>query len=82
MFWSFFFVFFNNRSGPPLAIGKKPHRIEARRTGITHYRSGLSHEEDQLIPNLYRYVPRRGVELGGLKRPETAGDPFGLKRLI
>jgi pre-mRNA-processing factor 8 len=26
------------------------------RTGITHYRSGLSHEEDQLIPNLYRYV--------------------------
>mmetsp|Transcript_33282 Transcript_33282/g.109108 ORF Transcript_33282/g.109108 Transcript_33282/m.109108 type:complete len:2380 (-) Transcript_33282:160-7299(-) len=25
-------------------------------TGITHYRSGLSHEEDQLIPNLYRYI--------------------------
>ena len=24
--------------------------------GITHYRSGLSHEEDQLIPNLYRYI--------------------------
>jgi len=24
--------------------------------GPTHYRSGLSHEEDQLIPNLYRYI--------------------------
>ena len=23
---------------------------------ITHFRSGLSHEEDQLIPNLYRYI--------------------------
>jgi len=24
--------------------------------GITHFRSGLSHEEGQLIPNLYRYI--------------------------
>ncbi|CAI9112445.1 OLC1v1012897C1 [Oldenlandia corymbosa var. corymbosa] len=24
--------------------------------GVTHFRSGMSHEEDQLIPNLYRYV--------------------------
>jgi pre-mRNA-processing factor 8 len=24
--------------------------------GITHFRAGMSHEEDQLIPNLYRYV--------------------------
>ncbi len=24
--------------------------------GPTHFRSGMSHEEDQLIPNLYRYV--------------------------
>eukprot|EP01114_Cavostelium_apophysatum_P001130 TRINITY_DN1096_c0_g1_i1.p1 TRINITY_DN1096_c0_g1~~TRINITY_DN1096_c0_g1_i1.p1 ORF type:complete len:1833 (-),score=630.10 TRINITY_DN1096_c0_g1_i1:84-5582(-) len=24
--------------------------------GPTHYRSGMSHEEDQLIPNLYRYI--------------------------
>lgn len=24
--------------------------------GITHFRSGMSHSEDQLIPNLYRYV--------------------------
>ncbi|RKO89037.1 PRP8 domain IV core-domain-containing protein [Blyttiomyces helicus] len=25
-------------------------------TGITHFRSGMSHEEDQTIPNLYRYI--------------------------
>lgn len=25
-------------------------------TGITHFRSGMSHDEDQLIPNLYRYI--------------------------
>ncbi|KAG5176712.1 NUC071 domain-containing protein [Tribonema minus] len=24
--------------------------------GVTHFRSGLSHEEDQLIPNLFRYL--------------------------
>eukprot|EP00727_Mastigamoeba_balamuthi_P012919 m51a1_g825 putative pre-mrna-processing-splicing factor 8 (2396) ;mRNA; r:710828-718228 len=24
--------------------------------GISHFRSGMSHDEDQLIPNLYRYV--------------------------
>ncbi|KAJ8927951.1 hypothetical protein NQ314_019584 [Rhamnusium bicolor] len=24
--------------------------------GITHFRSGISHDEDQLIPNLYRYI--------------------------
>ena len=38
------------------------------RTGITHYRSGLSHEEDQLIPNLYRYdscPPDSGLLLRG-----------------
>jgi pre-mRNA-processing factor 8 len=23
---------------------------------VTHFRSGLSHEDDQLIPNLYRYI--------------------------
>lgn len=38
-------------------------RENSVRTGITHYRSGLSHEEDQLIPNLYRYDARpRDVE--------------------
>ena len=25
-------------------------------TGITHFRNGMSHEEDQLIPNLSRYI--------------------------
>jgi pre-mRNA-processing factor 8 len=24
--------------------------------GVTHFRAGLTHEEDQLIPNLYRYI--------------------------
>jgi pre-mRNA-processing factor 8 len=24
--------------------------------GITHFRSGMTHEQDQLIPNLYRYM--------------------------
>lgn len=24
--------------------------------GITHFRSGMSHDEDQMIPNLYRYI--------------------------
>ncbi|KAL3228103.1 hypothetical protein MRX96_004022 [Rhipicephalus microplus] len=24
--------------------------------GITHFRSGMSHDEDQVIPNLYRYI--------------------------
>lgn len=25
-------------------------------TGVTHFRAGLSHDEDQLIPNLFRYM--------------------------
>jgi pre-mRNA-processing factor 8 len=25
-------------------------------TGITHFRSGMTHEEDQLIPNIFRYL--------------------------
>ena len=24
--------------------------------GVTHFRSGMSHEDDQLIPNLFRYI--------------------------
>lgn len=24
--------------------------------GVTHFRSGMSHEDEQLIPNLYRYI--------------------------
>lgn len=37
----------------------RPHFIRwSKQTdvGITHFRSGMSHEEDQLIPNLYRYI--------------------------
>jgi pre-mRNA-processing factor 8 len=25
-------------------------------TGVTHFRAGMTHEADQLIPNLYRYI--------------------------
>ena len=25
-------------------------------TGVTHFRSGMSHDEEQLIPNLFRYI--------------------------
>ena len=25
-------------------------------TGVTHFRAGMTHDEDQLIPNLYRYI--------------------------
>lgn len=25
-------------------------------TGVTHFRAGMSHEEDQIIPNLFRYI--------------------------
>lgn len=31
-----------------------PHSDYA--TIVTHFRSGMSHDEDQLIPNLYRYL--------------------------
>lgn len=31
--------------------------------GVTHFRSGMSHEEDQLIPNLYRYIQVKASSL-------------------
>lgn len=31
--------------------------------GVTHFRSGMSHDEDQLIPNLYRYIQVDYVKL-------------------
>lgn len=31
--------------------------------GITHFRSGMSHDEDQLIPNLYRCVTDRQTDI-------------------
>ena len=27
--------------------------------GVTHFRAGMTHEEEQLIPNLYRYIQVR-----------------------
>jgi pre-mRNA-processing factor 8 len=37
-------------------------------TGVTHFRSGMSHEEDQLIPNLYRYVQPWEAEFNDSQR--------------
>jgi pre-mRNA-processing factor 8 len=37
----------------PQADRRWSHQTE---TGITHFRSGMSHEADQLIPNLFRYI--------------------------
>ena len=31
-------------------------KVEAEFDTVTHFRAGMSHEEDQLIPNLYRYL--------------------------
>lgn len=31
--------------------------------GVTHFRSGMSHEDEQLIPNLYRYIQVRTSKL-------------------
>lgn len=49
-FFIFSFYFFSN-------LGVSPNRWSKQTdVGITHFRSGMSHEEDQLIPNLYRYI--------------------------
>ena len=37
-------------------------------TGVTHFRSGMSHEEDQLIPNLYRYIQPWEAEFNDSQR--------------
>ncbi|CEP14852.1 hypothetical protein [Parasitella parasitica] len=37
-------------------------------TGITHFRSGMSHDEDTLIPNLYRYIQSWESEFVDSKR--------------
>ena len=40
-----------------ILIPQSDLRFTSRLTfGITHFRSGLSHEEDQFIPNLFRYI--------------------------
>ena len=37
-------------------------------TGVTHFRSGMSHEEEQLIPNLYRYIKPWEAEFNDSQR--------------
>jgi hypothetical protein len=48
--------------------------------GVTHFRAGMSHEEDQLIPNLYRCArPRTAPGLGpGLPGARGQQAPLGL----
>jgi len=42
--------------------------------GVTHFRAGMAHEEEQLIPNLYRYIQVRA------KRGWGASHIFAQKR--
>ena len=32
------------------------HFLTSLLVSVTHFRAGMSHEEDQLVPNLYRYL--------------------------
>lgn len=45
--------------------------------GVTHFRAGMTHEEDQLIPNLYRWggVWCRGARGAAVKRDEEGCVP-------
>ncbi|KAF2548125.1 hypothetical protein F2Q70_00022498 [Brassica cretica] len=43
--------------------------------GVTHFRSGMSHEEDQLIPNLYRYIQPWESEFIDSQRVWAEGIP-------
>ena len=45
--------------------------------GITHFRAGMTHEEDQLIPNLYRYIMPWEAEFTDSQR---VWAEYGLKR--
>lgn len=44
------------RSNSPLSLALSTRWSKQTDVGITHFRSGMSHEDDQLIPNLYRYI--------------------------
>lgn len=39
--------------------------------GVTHFRAGMTHEEDQLIPNLYRCVCVTGGGRGSRNKGDT-----------
>ncbi len=43
-------------------------------TGITHFRSGMSHDDDQLIPNLYRYILPWQSEFEDSQRDENTDE--------
>lgn len=46
-------------------------------SGVTHFRSGMSHEEDQIIPNLLRYIQPWESEFVDSQR---VWSEYGLKR--
>ncbi|EGG12489.1 uncharacterized protein MELLADRAFT_88934 [Melampsora larici-populina 98AG31] len=46
-------------------------------TGITHFRSGMSPEEDQLIPSLYRYIQPWSSEF---EDPSRVWNKYAMKR--
>ena len=57
-------------------------------TGVTHFRSGMSHDEEQLIPNLFRYIQPWEAEFTdsqrvwaeyALKRQEAQAQNRGLR---
>ena len=42
---------------PPLNYPQSDLRYSKQTDlGVTHFRAGMSHDEDTLIPNLYRYI--------------------------
>ena len=43
--------------------------------GITHFRSGMSHDEDQLIPNLFRYIQPWESEFIDSQRVWAVSEP-------
>ena len=52
--------------GTNLHINKSLHRLIL--CSVTHFRAGMTHEEDQLIPNLYRYLQPWEAEFLDLAR--------------
>ena len=50
------FTFFLNKQQQQFFVPSTFRWSKQTDVGITHFRSGMSHDEDQLIPNLYRYI--------------------------
>ena len=55
--WSgfFFSILLLDNSNPGVLLFVLFRWSQQTDVGITHFRSGMSHDKDQLIPNLYRY---------------------------